>query len=118
MSDEPASPAEAARRKRLSKVTALPGCKTPDAGPNQVLIEVLRNALARAEAGELQSFIGTGFTVDGAVMTLWCPHNPNIYETLGALAWLQHEYVDRVTEKVAYGPTPELSRATKWRRLE
>ena len=84
---------------RMSNVLELPGCKAPTNEPNDVLIKALRKTLARAESGELQSLIGTGFTQDGARFALWCPHNPNVYETLGSIAWLEHEYVTRITEQ-------------------
>lgn len=84
---------------RMSNVRELPGCKAPTNEPNDVLIKALRKTLARAESGELQSLIGTGFTQDGARFALWCPHNPNVYETLGSIAWLEHEYVTRITEQ-------------------
>ena len=78
-------------------VTAMPGCKQPNAGPNRSLIESLRDLLGRAERGELQSFIGTGFTTDGMRAAVWADHHCNVYEMLGAIAWLEHEYVSRHT---------------------
>jgi len=80
----------------VSNVTALPGCRVPSQGPNGAVVEALRDLLSRAEAGELQSFIGTGFTQDGLRCAVWCDH-ANVYEMLGSLAWLQAEYVQRRT---------------------
>lgn len=82
----------------MKNVTALPGCKQPDVGPNQVLIDILKDLLERAESGELQSFIGTGFTQDGLRVSVWADHHDNVYSMLGAIAWLEHEYVYRRTE--------------------
>ena len=83
----------------MSNVLPLPGCRKPNAGPNQSLIDSLRDLLRRAEDGELQSLIGTGFMADGMRMSMWCDHHENVYEMLGALAWLESEYVKRVTER-------------------
>lgn len=83
-----------------NNIRELPGCKAPTNEPNEVLIEALRDTLERAERGELQSLIGTGFTQDGLRFALWCPHNPNVYETLGSIAWLEHEYVARITGQI------------------
>jgi hypothetical protein len=81
-----------------NKVVALPGLKTPGhAEPNQPLIDNLRDLLARAEAGELQSFVGTGFMADGCRLASWCDTHENIYEMHGALGWLLAEYVHRHT---------------------
>lgn len=82
----------------MSNVVSLPGVRPPSADPNQSLISCLRALLEAAESGALQSFIGCGWRSDGTRQSLWCDHNPNVYETLGGLAWLQHEYVHRRTE--------------------
>ena len=66
--------------------------------PNEALIGVLEDALARAKTGQLQSLIGTGFTSDGGRLAMWADQHENVYEMLGSLAWLQHEYVHRHTE--------------------
>jgi hypothetical protein len=79
----------------VSNVAALPGCRVPSNEPNEALCAGLRDLLARAESGELQSMIGTGFTSDGMRMAAWFDLNPDVYQTLGALAWLQAEYVHR-----------------------
>lgn len=81
----------------MSNVAALPGCKVQDGKPNEALIAMLRDLLSRAERGELQSLIGTGFMADGLRMGVWGDSHPNVYEMMGALAWLQAEYVHRHT---------------------
>ncbi|MBP8274348.1 MAG: hypothetical protein KAY59_07930 [Acidobacteria bacterium] len=80
----------------MTNVAALPGCRVPDA-PNEGLVSALRDMLTRAERGELQSFIGTGFCADGMRIALWSDQHPNVYEMMGALAWLQAEYTHRHT---------------------
>ena len=65
--------------------------------PNASLVAALTNMLRRAADGELQSFIGTGFTADGMRAAMWSDHHGNVYEMIGALAWLQAEYVHRHT---------------------
>jgi hypothetical protein len=83
----------------MSNVRALPGLREPDeaATPNQELIEALRRALDMAESGQLQCYIGTGFTSDGLRLSTWVDAHDNRYEMLGSLAWLEHEYVNRHT---------------------
>ena len=65
--------------------------------PNLGLVGALRDMLAMAETGQLQSFIGTGFTIDGNRASVWGGPHGNVYEMLGAIAWLEHEYVARIT---------------------
>jgi hypothetical protein len=68
--------------------------------PRQGLIEALADALEMAKSGRLQSFIGTGFTADGNRLACWGGHHENVYEMIGAINWLEHEYVARQTETV------------------
>jgi hypothetical protein len=83
----------------MSNVTSLFGERPPQLGePNEGLIRALRDMLAMAESGRLQSMIATGFTQEGNRLALWCDIHPNVYEMLGAIAWLQHEYVHRRTD--------------------
>lgn len=83
----------------MSNVRALPGVKEPDEAskPNEGLIGALRQLLAMAESGQLQSYIGTGFTCDGLRVATWGDHHDDKYQMLGALAWLQHEYAHKHT---------------------
>lgn len=83
----------------MSNVLSMPGLRNPEdaAKPNEALIEALRNALAMAESGQLQCYIGTGFTADGLRLATWVDHHDDRYQMLGSLAWLEHEYVSRHT---------------------
>lgn len=81
----------------MNNVHSLPGVQPINAGPNPGLIASIRDLLDRAERGELQSFIGAGFNADGTRVALWGGSHANVYEMLGSLGWLQHEYVHRVT---------------------
>jgi hypothetical protein len=81
----------------MSNVSALPGCRAPTHEPNEALIEALKGLVSRAERGELQSLVGTGFTADGLRVAVWFDLEPNIYAMLGAIGWLEHEYVHRHT---------------------
>lgn len=86
----------------MTNVVKLPNCAHGIEGePNQVLIDVLENLLARAKDGQVQSFIGCGFTADGCRISTWVDHHSDVYQMLGSLAWLQHEYVNRHTEASA-----------------
>jgi hypothetical protein len=53
--------------------------------------------LADAESGLLQSLYATGFRADGLRMSCMFPHN-NVYEVVGAIEWLKHQYIDQMTE--------------------
>ena len=62
------------------------------------LVKALADVFRMARDGQLKSFIGTGFTMDGLRMTVrGGPIGADISQMLGALAWLQHEYVARIT---------------------
>ena len=80
------------------KVVVLPGSKLPTIGPNPDVVDLLSQLLARAESGEIQSFIGTGFTRDGLRLALWADTHHDVYQMLGAVAWLQAEYIHRHTD--------------------
>lgn len=83
----------------MTNVVSLNGGQHPAIGePRAALVSVIEDMLAKARTGELQSFIGTGFTADGGRLAVWSEGAPNVYAMLGAIAWLQHEYVHRHTE--------------------
>lgn len=74
--------------------------QVPELGePIDSLIATLENVLELAKAGRLQSFVGTGFTADGCRMAIWHATHGNVYEMLGSLAWLEHEYVARKVDE-------------------
>jgi hypothetical protein len=80
-------------------VVSLFGERPPELGePNEALVRCLEGMLDMAKSGRLQSMIATGFTCEGNRMVMWADHHPDVYQMLGALAWLQHEYVHRHTE--------------------
>ena len=68
--------------------------------PNEGLIGALSDLLEMARSGQLQSFIGTGFVMDGNRVSVFGGPHGNVYEMLGSIAWLEHEYVARVTGEV------------------
>lgn len=82
-----------------TNVHAMPGVRAPTSKPNQVLIDVLRDVLAMAEDGRLQSLIGAGFTADGLRFSMWADTHGDTYQMLGSLAWLQAEYVHKHTPR-------------------
>lgn len=80
----------------LSNVVGIDGGAPParlTGAPNPGLVCALEDMVEMARRGELQSFIGTGFVADGARLAIWFNSHPNAYEMLGAIAWLEHEYV-------------------------
>lgn len=82
-----------------TNVVYLPGSSTAHLGePNEALIEGLENLLKRAKSGQLQSMVATGFCSDGCRMTAWLDdRQTDIYQMLGAIYWLAHEYTNRKT---------------------
>ena len=82
----------------MSNVKAMPGLRVPgDVKPNEGLVSMLEDLLGRAKTGSLRSLIASGFTADGLRVAVWADHHDNVHEMLGALAWLQAEYVHRHT---------------------
>lgn len=83
----------------MSNVTTLPGSMPPITGkPNMALANAIREVLRMVESGELQSFIGTGFTINGSQFQFMGDYHHNIYETLGSLVWIQAAYQKRHPE--------------------
>jgi len=83
----------------MSKVVGING-PIPSAltgEPNEGLVGALRDLLEMAETGRLQSFVGTGFVMSGDRVSIWGGPHGNVYEMLGSIAWLEHEYVARTT---------------------
>ena len=81
----------------MSNVKALPGALVQTGEPNQALIAALKDILADAESGQLQSLFATGFRSDGLRMSCMFPHD-NVYEVVGAIEWLKVQYMDQMTE--------------------
>ena len=84
----------------MSNVLALhAGIAAPTTEPNTTLVAAIEQLLDLAKTGQLQSYIGTGFTCDGLRVSTWCNFHDNKYEMLGSLEWIKAEYIDRTTEK-------------------
>lgn len=81
----------------MSNVHVLPTGIVPSTDPNEPLVAALRQLLDMAETGQLQSYVGTGFTHDGLRVSTFCDFHEDIYQMLGSLSWIQHEYVARHT---------------------
>lgn len=83
----------------MTNVLPMPGLKNPSEmpTPNQELIEAIRQVLAMAESGQLQCYIGAGFTCDGLRIATWGTDHDDKYQMLGSLAWLQAEYIRRLS---------------------
>jgi len=85
----------------MSNVISLNGVTPSVCGePQEGLVKLLEQILDMAKAGQLQSFVGTGFASDGARVSMWGGHHENVYEMCGALSWLEHEYVARISGDV------------------
>lgn len=97
--------ASAAKEQQEQKVLSFPGVQQTRSGESQTdLVKVLADLFEQARGGELQSLIGTGFTADGSRLSMFGGvQYRDVYQMLGALAWLQHEYVARVTGNIENG---------------
>ena len=84
----------------MANVTHITGVAMPDkTAPNPELIKALAAVLSMAESGQLQSYIGTGFTHDGLRMATWCNFHDDVYQMLGSINWLASEYIHRMTKE-------------------
>lgn len=82
----------------MSNITALHGAVVPTSEPNQSLISALKDILADAESGRLQSFFAAGFLTDGLRMSCIINTHPNAYEVIGSIEMLKLQYVHNYTE--------------------
>lgn len=82
----------------MKNVTALrPSVNIPTGEPNAALVVMLRDLLDMAETGQLQSYVGSGFTSDGMRVSTWGDFHDDVYQMLGAIEWLKAEYLERHT---------------------
>ena len=84
----------------MTKVHALRGASVPTSEPNEALVAALKDILAEAESGLLQSFIAAGFRSDGLRMSCFLGARSNVYEVIGSIEMLKQDYIDRHTEKL------------------
>jgi hypothetical protein len=80
-------------------IRVFPGAQLPpdlDSQPVEPLIKYLRQLLEKAESGELRIFVGTGFLRDGASISMRGGHWPNSFAMLGAIHWLEVDFVRKV----------------------
>lgn len=69
--------------------------KTEFSTPNLALVEALRELLALAESGELQSLISTGLMYDGNIIDGWYadPDKSNPFTLVGAMEALKQDFI-------------------------
>lgn len=85
----------------MGSVVSMSGGKPPQMGePRAELVSLIEGLLEDARSGRLQSLIATGFMSDGCRLAAHSTSDHDVYSMLGSLAWLQHEYVDRIAGKV------------------
>lgn len=82
----------------MSNVKAMRGAIVPTNEPNQALISVIKDMLAEAESGSLQSLLAAGFRADGLRMSCIINTHPNAYEVIGSLEMLKLEYINNYTQ--------------------
>lgn len=81
-----------------SNVKAIFTGKTVQAdAANEHLVTLLEEILEMAKTGVLQSFVGTGFTSERTRLACWGDFHKDVYQMMGALNWLVHEYAYRQT---------------------
>ena len=79
----------------MTNVAMLHGGRAPTSEPNESLIAALEALVAMAKSGQLQSYIGSGFTHDGLRVATWCDFHDDVYQVVGSMEWLKAEYLDR-----------------------
>ena len=89
----------------ISNVHLFPGVKPKEAttldAPNIGLVAMLKEALVMAEAGRLQSFIGSGFTCDHQRLCLRADPVDSMYvPMLGAIELDKQEYLGRLARRM------------------
>jgi hypothetical protein len=84
----------------MTNVTALPGAVVPTDEPNEGLIAALKDILADAESGRLQSFFAAGFLSDGLRMSCVLGDHSNVYEVVGSIEMLKQDYINSYTERL------------------
>lgn len=81
----------------MSNVLPLRPDGTLPCTPNDALVDALEQLLSMAKSGQLQSYIGSGFTSDGMRVTTWCDFHNDKYQVLGSLEWLKAQYIEEHT---------------------
>lgn len=84
----------------MTKIHALRGATVPTNEPNEAMIAALKDILADAESGRLQSFFAAGFLADGLRMSCILGEHTNVYEVIGSIEMLKHDYINRHTERL------------------
>lgn len=84
----------------MSNITALRGATVPTNEPNAALVAALKDILADAESGRLQSFFAAGFLADGLRMSCVLGDHSNVYEVIGSIEMLKHNYITNHTERL------------------
>lgn len=84
----------------MSNVKPLRGAVVPTNEPNEALIAALKDILADAESGRLQSLLAAGFLSDGMRMSCIINSHPNVYEVIGSLEMLKQDYINGYTERL------------------
>ena len=84
----------------MTKVHALRGAFVPTTEPNKALVAALKDILADAESGLLQSFIAAGFRSDGLRMSCFLGEHANAYEVIGSIEMLKRDYIDGHMERL------------------
>ena len=73
----------------MTNVKSLRGAAVPTNEPNTALVSALKDILADAESGRLQSFFAAGFLNDGLRMSCVINTHPNVYEVVGSIEMLK-----------------------------
>lgn len=84
----------------MTNITPLRGATVPTTEPNPALVAALRDILADAESGRLQSFFAAGFLADGLRMSCVLGEHNSVYEVVGSIEMLKQDYINSYTERL------------------
>jgi len=82
------------------KVVSMRGIQVPTNDPNPALVQAIKDILVDAESGRLQSFYAAGFLSDGLRMSAILDRHGNVYEVIGSIEMLKHDYINHHTERL------------------
>lgn len=84
----------------MTNVRALPGAVVPTGEPNEALIAAIKDILADAESGQLQSLYATGFLSDGLRLSCILDRGASVYSVVGSIEMLKQDYITNHTERL------------------
>lgn len=84
----------------MSNITPLHGAYAPTKEPNAALVAAIKDILADAESGRLQSLFAAGFLSNGLRMSCVFDAHSSVYEVVGSIEMLKQDYITNHTERL------------------